>query len=161
MNINNQLAVLGLDVKFGLIAILAIATFVFICQHKRLCRVCKTEIEEMIKAGIPLEVEILKGTYRVEEKMGENILRLVRICGFRQTPLSLKVLVPRRMFARIVVGNIYSFYYDYREQEIHFNEAQKGFSEPKNHTEASDLLQEEVIRMLFPLKTRILEKLAD
>lgn len=134
-----------------LLSVLGILTIILLLFFLRRCHLrYKNDLENKIKQGLPLSVELLYGPFRVLEKVDGNIIKVCPIGKNGQ--IILVISLPRRMFTRIEVGIVYNFSYDYVGHEIRFDSN-------TSHSEESDLIEEDMKKNNFSLRTRILRKL--
>jgi hypothetical protein len=122
--------------------------FVFLKRWKYL--LCKKDLETKIQQNASLPIELLKGVFKVVEKIGDSFLIVTPFN--KHDGIRLKVNVPRMMFNRVKESCVYYIYYDYKKHEIHFDS-------DTSHTEDSNLIEEDMKEDSFPLKTKILAKL--
>jgi hypothetical protein len=114
--------------------------------------VLKKDIKESIRSNKVLPIEIIKGTYMILEKVSTDQMIIIRHYRGNKIGSMINVAVPERMQHRIIEGRVYFIYYDYRYGEICFNDGAK-------HTEQSNYTAREMRKSLFPLMTKVLEKM--
>jgi hypothetical protein len=104
---------------------------------------------ECIKRGHSIPIEIVSGAYEVVNKHENYHLSLARQIDGKSSSIMINATVPRRMYDRILAGRVYYFHYDYKNQEICFNDSLK-------HTEQSDYRLDEMKSRKFPLRSKLL-----